>query len=96
MGQISNPIFNGWTHTLISVLLLPATLQKHHLCVCVCVCVLCRKSARKINFLQFKDALQHLADKKYPSERDSLHVLTTKIMGGKGPSISGTTVNYDS
>ncbi len=56
------------------------------------VCLFCRKSERKINFQQFKDALQYLADKKYPSERESLAVLTARIMDGKGPSISGTTV----
>ena len=52
----------------------------------------CRKSERKINFQQFKDALQYLADKKYPTERDPFQVLTSKILSGKGPSISGTTV----
>ena len=55
--------------------------------------MLCRKSERKINFQQFRDSLQLLAEKKYPGERDALQILSAKILDGKGPSISGTTVN---
>lgn len=53
-----------------------------------------RKSERKITFEQFQDALIMIAEKKYRGERDPLALLESKIMAGKGPSVSGTTVSW--
>ena len=51
------------------------------------------KQERKITFHQFQDALKLLAEKKYYPEHDPLPMLEAKIMEGKGPSVSGTTVS---
>lgn len=61
----------------------------HHVCLFdVCTC---RKTERKINFSQFKKALELCAEKKYGSKGD-VGKLIGKICTGKGPGTSGTTV----
>ncbi|XP_073233053.1 tubulin polymerization-promoting protein family member 2-like [Porites lutea] len=48
------------------------------------------KTERKINFSQFKKALELCAEKKYGS-KDDLGKLIEKICAGKGPATSGAT-----
>ena len=52
----------------------------------------CSKTERKINFSQFKKALELCAEKKYGSKND-VGKLIEKICAGKGPATSGATVS---
>ena len=52
----------------------------------------CSKTERKINFSQFKKALELCAEKKYGS-KDDVGKFIEKICAGKGPATSGATVS---
>lgn len=52
-----------------------------------------RNAGRKVNFAQFMEIIQLMSEKKHHGEKNPEQILQAKIMEGKGPSVSGTTVS---
>ena len=68
------------------------TLSWDILALYTCLFDTCSKTDRKINFSQFKKALELCAEKKYGS-KDDLQKFIDKVCAGKGPGTSGATVS---